>query len=114
MQLLTIATFLATALSVGATALEARQGTPRVRATFFNNGPICGPPGDWREDFVFTETVPVGACQNIPISQTFQATYFNESSIDHTCKSTLSSMMGGIDQNIMTDNYSPLLRCAVR
>jgi hypothetical protein len=96
MQLITIAAILATAVSVGATPIEARQGTPRVRATFFNNGPTCGPPGDWREDFVFTETVPIGACQNIPIPQTFQATYFNESSIDRTCESTLSRMTRGV------------------
>jgi hypothetical protein len=81
MQLTTITALLAAALTVGASPLEARQGVPRVRATFWNNGG-CGPPEDWAEDTVFVQDA-VGVCHDLTVGP-FQSTYFNESSLTRT------------------------------
>jgi hypothetical protein len=86
MQLTTIAAFLAAALTVGASPLEARQGVPRVRATFYNNGGYCGPPEQWKEDTVFVQDA-VGVCHDVTVGP-FQATYFNESSVTRTSQSS--------------------------
>jgi hypothetical protein len=90
MQLTTITALLAAALTVGASPLEARQGVPRVRATFYNNGGYCGPPEQWKEDTVFVQDT-VGVCHNLDVGP-FQATYFNESSVTHTRKSKTNSV----------------------
>jgi hypothetical protein len=84
MQLTTITALLATALTVGASPLETRQGVPRVRATFYNNGGFCGPPEQWRDDFVFVQDA-VGVCHDLTFGP-FQSTYFNESSLTQTSK----------------------------
>jgi hypothetical protein len=86
MQLTTITAILAAALTVGASPLEARQGVPRVRATFYNNGGYCGPPEQWKEDTVFVQDA-VGVCHDLDVGP-FQATYFNESSVTRTRKWT--------------------------
>ncbi|KAF1844492.1 uncharacterized protein K460DRAFT_365456 [Cucurbitaria berberidis CBS 394.84] len=88
MQLITLAAaaaaFFATAPTVGATPLdlEARQGAPRIRATFYNNGG-CQEP--WAEDTVFLQDVPVGVCQDVTVGP-FQSTFFNESSLTRTLR----------------------------
>jgi hypothetical protein len=84
MQLTAITALLATALSVGASPLEARQEIPHVRATFYNNGGYCGPPEQWKEDTVFVQDA-VGVCHDLTVGP-FQATYFNESSVTRTRK----------------------------
>jgi hypothetical protein len=86
MQLTTITALLAAALTVGASPLEARQGVPRVRATFYNNGGYCGPPEQWKEDTVFVQDA-VGVCHDLDVGP-FQATYFNESSLTRTSQSS--------------------------
>jgi hypothetical protein len=86
MQLTTITALLTAALTVSASPLEARQGVPRVRATFYNNGGFCGPPEQWKDDFVFVQDA-VGVCHDVPFPAPFQATYFNESSLTRTSKS---------------------------
>jgi hypothetical protein len=86
MQLTTITAILAAALTVGASPLEARQGVPRVRATFYNNGGYCGPPEQWKEDTVFVQDA-VGVCHDLDVGP-FQATFFNESSVTRTRKWT--------------------------
>ncbi|KAF2823543.1 hypothetical protein CC86DRAFT_372481 [Ophiobolus disseminans] len=83
LTLTTLSAFLAAAMAVGASPLETRQGTPRIRATFYNNGGTCG-PDNWREDFVFQQ-YPVGDCHDLDVGP-FQSTYFNESSITRTRK----------------------------
>lgn len=82
----TLSALLAAAVTVGASPLEVRQGVPRVRATFYNNGGFCGPPEQWKEDTVFVQDAP-GVCHDLTVGP-FQATYFNESSITDTRKST--------------------------
>jgi hypothetical protein len=86
MQLTTITAILAAALTVGASPLEARQGVPRVGATFYNNGGYCGPPEQWKEDTVFVQDA-VGVCHDLDVGP-FQATFFNESSVTRTRKWT--------------------------
>ena len=86
LTLTTLSALLAAALTVGASPLEARQGVPRVRATFYNNGGFCGPPEQWKDDTVFVQDA-VGVCHDVIIGP-FQATYFNESSITRTRKPT--------------------------
>lgn len=88
LTLTTLSALLAAALTVGASPLEARQGAPRVRATFYNNGGQCGPPEQWKEDTVFLQEV-VG-CQEVTVGP-FQATFFNESSVTRT--RTMSSIL---------------------
>ncbi|KAH8723987.1 hypothetical protein GQ44DRAFT_760700 [Phaeosphaeriaceae sp. PMI808] len=84
MQLTTITSLFAVVLAVGASPLEARQGVPRVRATFYNNGGFCGPPEQWKEDTVFVQAA-VGVCQDVTVGP-FQATFFNESSVTRTLR----------------------------
>jgi hypothetical protein len=83
----TLSALLAAAVTVGASPLEVRQGVPRVRATFYNNGGFCGPPEQWKEDTVFVQDAP-GVCHDLTVGP-FQATYFNESSITDTRKSAI-------------------------
>jgi hypothetical protein len=78
----TISTLLASAaLTARASPLSARQATPYIRATFFNDGG-CG-PSPWVEDTVFIQntTRGVAGCHDLTITTKFQSTYFNESSI---------------------------------
>jgi hypothetical protein len=88
MQFTTLTAFIAS-LALTATAapaeLSTRQGTPRVRATFFNDGG-CG--GAWADDFVFVQNSATGltGCQNVPFPRTFPSTYFNESLTTKTCE----------------------------
>ncbi|KAF1935608.1 hypothetical protein EJ02DRAFT_388897 [Clathrospora elynae] len=86
---LTTALFATAALTVSATptTLSARQGAPRVRATFFNKN-SCGAndhQAHWAEDTVFLQNTVLGlpGCQNLDVGP-FAATYFNESSISIT------------------------------
>jgi hypothetical protein len=85
MQLTAITALLAAALTVGASPLEARQGVPRIRATFFNNGG-CSPPESWAEDTVFVQDA-VGICHDLTVGP-FQATFINESSLTRTSESS--------------------------
>jgi hypothetical protein len=76
------ALFASVALTASASPLEARQATPYVRATFYNDGG-CG-PSSWAEDTVFVQntTRGVAGCHDLDISAApFRSTYFNESSI---------------------------------
>jgi hypothetical protein len=93
MLLTTLTALLATSLTISASPLTARQGVPRVRATFYNNGGYCGPPEQWRDDFVFVQDA-VGVCHDLPFAKPFPATYFNESSLTRTCEFTFIWKIG--------------------
>jgi hypothetical protein len=90
MQLTTLAALVAslamTASAAPASDLEARQGTPRVRATFYRDN-RCGEDGSpWGDDFVFVQSATTGlaSCQDLPPSINFPSTFFNESSVTRT------------------------------
>jgi hypothetical protein len=115
MQLTTLTALLAT-VALTATAapspssdLSSRQGTPRVRATFYRDTQ-CGRDGSpWADDYVFVQSTVTGlaGCQDLPASSTYQqsnSVYFNETSVTKTCK----FVMGG------TGEMDELTMCAVR
>ena len=86
-----LATVALTATAAPSSDLEARQGTPRVRATFYRDTQ-CGRDGSpWADDYVFTQSTVTGlaGCQDLPASPTYQqsnSVYFNETSVTRTCK----------------------------
>jgi hypothetical protein len=90
--LATLSALLATALTVGASPLEARQ-SGGIRATFFNNGGFCGPEEKWVDDTYFAQN-PVGDCRDLGISNPFTASYFNQSTITRSRQYSGSSISG--------------------
>ncbi|KAL6702624.1 hypothetical protein ACN47E_001293 [Coniothyrium glycines] len=82
---LTLLTTLFAAAATAAPALEARQGVPRVRATFYDGGGCAQVNFPWREDFVFTQDHPIGQCIDLTFGP-FGSTYFNESSLTRSLR----------------------------
>jgi hypothetical protein len=95
MQFTTITALLATVVMTATAApsadIEARQGVPRVRATFYRDTQ-CGRDGSpWADDFVFVQSAVTGlaGCQDLPASPTYEqsnSVYFNETSVTRTRK----------------------------
>jgi hypothetical protein len=88
MQLTTLITLFATAISVSATPVELEakrqlEGAPRVYARFFRDGG-CG-PSPWAEDTVFlqSETVGLAGCQNLTVGP-FVSTLFDINNFSRT------------------------------
>jgi hypothetical protein len=97
MQFTTLTALLATVAMTATAApsssnLEARQGAPRVRATFYYDS-RCGQDGrPYADDYVFLQSATTGlaGCQDLPASSTFEnanSVYFNETSVTRTSKS---------------------------
>jgi hypothetical protein len=95
MQFTTITALLATvAMTTAAPSadLEARQGLPRVRATFYRDTQ-CGRDGSpYADDYVFLQNSVTGlaGCQDLPAAPTFESSnsvFFNETSVTRTSES---------------------------
>ncbi|KAI4672207.1 uncharacterized protein J4E88_004711 [Alternaria novae-zelandiae] len=93
MQLTVLASLLAsvamTASAAPSTGIEARQGVPRVRATFYRDQE-CGRDGrPYADDFVplqNTTATGLSTCMNFPPSFNYPSTFFNETMLTRTLR----------------------------